>query len=735
MSGGNLLRRARCARRFSDALALLAALGIFGAAHQGAAAEAASARTGASPDQKSIVVHSGRVDAAEPDVDPDAVLATDADPPLEPISAVSDRVPDLADAPQPAVPTLADEYLEYATDAPTGGAPRKPAPQPEPQPTAAPAAAVVPQQAASFNGVTPGETTRTQVFRVWGRPAAEAPGGAAVEYQLANFPTVAIRFRNDVVSGVRVELAEAADAEALIDKLDLADVRPAVALDGSYTVFPERGVTFYHRASAAVASDSADEPADLRQVIALGLSPIEAAPFVLRAETTPTRDFVRRVADLEAALQLDSQQARARWLLSHVRLAVGAAVAAEALAAEAVELEPGNDEFRLQWARCLKALARYDEAVDQTRQVLENATVAPLVRAAALDHMGSLAALGSTEVQQRSVPLHTKAIELADTLADSDDVAQRLGATQLLIGAHLAIAERIAVGHWQDEAKYVGQWISRASALAEQLIDADEGDVSLRLQVAVGALAAGVKLDAPIDPAPWIAEVREAVAALRAEHDNPLAQGELNWQLALACSYAAEISHRRGAAAEALQWGQEAHTLFTVAAPARAEMPDTEFVVGRNCFQIGAVLAVHRNDHAGACQWYDRAIERLSQPAPVTPLATPGQHGDALVSMAVSYWETGDRDRAYELTGAGVELVEMAIDEGLLAADAIEVPRSNFVAMSRALGKSELLTPTTDQALARGPAATNPRPDAAAPQRTGQRTAVRTAPGTPVRRR
>jgi hypothetical protein len=62
--------------------------------------------------------------------------------------------------------------------------------------------------------------------------------------------------------------------------------------------------------------------------------------------------------------------------------------------------------------------------------------------------------------------------------------------------------------------------------------------------------------------------------------------------------------------------------------------------------------------------------------------------------MAVSYWENGDRDRAYELTGAGVELVEQGIAEGLLPADALEVPRNNFLAMSRALGKVPLATPT-----------------------------------------
>ena len=113
---------------------------------------------------------------------------------------------------------------------------------------------------------------------------------------------------------------------------------------------------------------------------------------------------------------------------------------------------------------------RDDQAVEQTRMVLESATAARIHRAEALEQMGLLASLGSKEVQQRSTSLHKKAIELADQLAASDEPAVRIAATQLLIGAHLAMAESIAAGDWKDKDEFVAQWISRASALSEQLI-------------------------------------------------------------------------------------------------------------------------------------------------------------------------------------------------------------------------------------------------------------------------
>jgi hypothetical protein len=82
------------------------------------------------------------------------------------------------------------------------------------------------------------------------------------------------------------------------------------------------------------------------------------------------------------------------------------------------------------------------------------------------------------------------------------------------------------------------------------------------------------------------------------------------------------------------------------------------------------------------------------RPVPVTELAGPKAHGDALVSMGVSYWEMGQRDRAYDLTKAGAELVEQGVNEKLLAADAMDVPMHNLEAMNRALGKVETTVAT-----------------------------------------
>jgi tetratricopeptide (TPR) repeat protein len=638
---------------------------------------------------------------------------------LAPISTSSTREPELADPPlgdpRAEQPTLADDYIAMATDGsglepPMPGSDDSPAaddvcvdepldaeyalaqPAQQSQPT------IASLQASTFHGVTPGVSKRSDVLRDWGQPAAHAGSGKAIVYRLEQFPSITVSFQDDVVESLVVELAEPADATTLIEKLGLADLRPAVETDDfgapCATLFPERGVTLGHRptAEAAVATDVLDKTT-AECVYEIVLRPIEAYPFQLRAETSPPRAYASRLADLETALRLDPKNAHVRWLLSLTRLATGAAVAAESLAHEAVELDPASADYRLHWARCLRYLARYDQAVEQTRLVLETTTDDPLVRAAALEQMGRLAALGSVEVQKRSPPLLNKAIELADPLAGSDDRAVAAAATQLLIGAHLAVAEQIAAGQWQEKDKFIGQWLSRASGLAEQMIADGSADVSLRLQVAVSALAAGSRLSPAIDPKLWVTEAEQAAAALEPELGDALARAEVNWYLGLAYSYAVEISHRRSETAAAIRYGELAEKALVPAAAVRQELPDTSFALGRLYFQIGAVYAVHKGDHQTACQWYDRAIEPLSKSVPVTTLARPGLHGDALVSMAVSYWETGDRQRAFELTQAGLELMEQGVAEGLLTADSLEVARGNLEAMGRALGKIDAGTP------------------------------------------
>lgn len=653
-------------------------------------------------DEKSIVVKAGaaldRIAAAEAEKDKVAKEEKASTPPLEPIANVSDYEPDLADEPTEAAEATEETSATVEVTA-TSDATEPAAEEAKPQQNVSTTI-----QPSSFFGATPGYTKRDTLVEKWGMPVDGDTTSNILVYELKGFPRVTVRLQDDVVTRIRVQLSKPFVANSLIERLQLSAfdtfTRTNDRGDVTETVVPERGVTLNHellRTSdlAYDADESAQEPASEYLVHGLVIETIQGKDFLSRAERRSPRDFDARVADLEAALTYDSQLVVAKYELSKIGYDLGRPQLALELVEEALEVNPTSEEFQLQRARCLTTLANYGEAVAACQTLLESTETPQLVRAQTLYQMGLLSSLGSKEIAKQTVPLHNKAIELADELSISDDPATASAAAELLVNAHLAVANAICSGEWQDKEATVAQWIERASGLAEQQIDNSSANLHLRLQVAVEALAAGSKLSPPIDPKLWVAEAEETAAKLNALNSDKSATEATNWQLGLAYYFATDIQHRRGKSASALRYGDLAESQLVALADSRSELPDTDFLLGRLYFQLGAVHAVHRSDHDIACDYYDKAGELLMQPCPVTALANPGRHGDALVSMGVSYWHVGQKTLAYDYTKNGVEIVSQGIKEGLLENDAAAVAEGNLAAMDRAMGKVEILDPVT----------------------------------------
>ncbi|QDT01398.1 tetratricopeptide repeat protein [Adhaeretor mobilis] len=658
--------------------------------------------------QKSVVIKAGealdRIAKAEK-TQLQTTTAEGTEAALQPIANVSDYEPDLADEPVQATAVASDSpvaepnEVEEVTIDDTASANESneevAIESGEPQPS-------------SFFGATPGTTTRVQLVEEWGSPVDDDTTSDVLAYELKGFPRVTVRLQDDVVVKIQVQLAEPFVANSLMERLQLNEfdsyTRTNELGDVTETVIPERGVTLSHE----LATDGTSINADGEHLVhGLAIQTLSGSQFLQRAQQRPARDFDARIADLETALTYDGNLTVAKYELSRIGLELGRPVLASELIEEALESdtqspESNSPEFKLQRARCLTATAKYRDAVATCQEILESTDTSKLIRAQTLHQMGLLSSLGSKTIAKQTVPLHNKAIELADQLATSPDAGTATAAGELLVDAHLAIAKAIAAGEWQDQEKTVAQWITRASGLAEEQIERSATNLPLRLQVTVNALAAGAKLNPPIDPKLWVAEAEDTAAKLNALSGDVTAAAQTQWQLGLAYYYATDIQHRRGKSASALRYGDLAQSQLVELAETRSECPDTDFLIGRTYFQIGAVHAVHRGDHETACEYYDNAGPLLMNSAPVTPLASPGRHGDALVSMGVSYWNVGQRDLAYEYTENGVDLVTQGISEGLLTADAAAVAQGNLAAMDRALGKVraedfEPITPTAPQ--------------------------------------
>jgi len=640
-----------------------------------------------SPHEKSIVVAAKKAAEGE---GPFFIVTDEDDQPtlaLQPIAKVSEYVPDLA---EPMEPTLADLLVEASnnqlSEAKTTSS----------KPRLAKSTAPIEPEAISFHGITPGISKRINVLRTWGDPRSDDTQASTLLYRFDNL-AVEVNFARNLVDSIAVKLQQPLTIAALTRKLDLGQMRAATVTDdtGAATsqLFPERGVVLHftqQQQGIAIASDDrqlTEEHAG-PYVNRIAIQPITAQPFLLRANESSTTDLTSTIADLETALRIDRTLAEPRDHLSEIYLLIGKAVTAERYSAEAVELQPGNPRYRLQRAKCLRHLARYDRAVEEARQVLETPGITPLVRAQTLNEMGLLVALGPQKVARRAMPLHSKAIEIADRLTLSDDPQLSQQAQELLVEAHLAIAVEISQGAWRGKDEAVPQWIERASALAEAAIDEDPTNLPLRLQVAVSALAAASNLDEPINPLLWIEEAEETAAEIQQGISDLLSLGQYDWLLGLAYFHGSQIEHRRSKPDSALQLGERAEQQLSELAKGRDELPDTSYLMGRLYFQIGAIHAVHYENHADACAWYDEAVDRLLNPVPVTTMANPQQHGDALVSMGVSFWDQQQRTRAIAVTESGLELIEQAVSSGLLEAKSLLIPYNNLVAMYQAQGET-----------------------------------------------
>jgi tetratricopeptide (TPR) repeat protein len=137
-----------------------------------------------------------------------------------------------------------------------------------------------------------------------------------------------------------------------------------------------------------------------------------------------------------------------------------------------------------------------------------------------------------------------------------------------------------------------------------------------------------------------------------------------------------------------LKYGQQAVDNLAEGAASRQAVHSSEQLAGQLYFQMGAVYAVHQLDHKKAAQWYEKADALLTGPRPVSDLYAPRREGEMLVSMGVTYWQLGEQARALQLTQSGVNLVEMAVEDGILAKTALAVPYGNLATMYKQIGET-----------------------------------------------
>jgi tetratricopeptide (TPR) repeat protein len=536
-------------------------------------------------------------------------------------------------------------------------------------------------EAARLKGIQPGTSTMSQVRASWGEPQKTDRYERHVEHshRLDPFQQVIVAYQQDKVTAIVVHLQMPLKAEVVTAQLGLEDLDPGLVYDAAGAilgqVFPERGVLFSFQPGAAE-----------RLVAQIVLEPIYPQPFALRAESRLATHWTAGLNDVEQALKLQPQMARAHWLKAQLLAAGGRPQDGLRSAEEAVRLDAANVEYRLTRARLYHALGETVRATNETKTALEKPSASPLVKARGLCLLAELTSTGPQRDYRAAVQHRQEAMSLVEPLLAEG--VHAAAARDIMLEIHFGTAHDIAWGPWHRKPDVVPKWLEEAKAISQEDNPPASTACNRKMKLARAALGALAGMQGEVDPAPWIEMLESSTVEILSMTDDPLRRAQLQWDMALSYYDAMQIHHARGESQSALKASGKAIDNLTQCAPTRGQAAEHKDLLGRVYFRTGAVHAVLKGSHSQALAWYDRALPLLKEIIP-SGASELGKRGESLVSMAVSYWEVGQRKMAVELTSQGLQWMQQAVSQGAMQESALSVPYSNLAQMHRRLGDNE----------------------------------------------
>ncbi len=426
-------------------------------------------------------------------------------------------------------------------------------------------------EAAHFNGVQPGGSTRADVREKWGSPKEIKKIGDETRYlySIEPFEQVAVAIENDRVAGIAIFLGKAVESQALAHQLRLDDCQAVVVADEKDKpvgeVYPEHGVMF------AYAS-----PLDVGQVIQIVIEPIDAQAFLVRAEERLKEEFpAHALADARFAAELEPKSAVAQALAARALGQLGRPVAGRAAAEEAMRLDPKNRDYRFLAARLEIDAGDPAAAARLVRRILTQQPLPPLVEARAYEMLGDCFAQPGDKNFSQAIEHHQHTIRLVEPLAADSSPQTRRAAKMLLLEAHLAVARDIALGQWSHKHQAAMKWLGRAKTMAEELTTKEQADAIVLLEVHETAMMVLAAAPGKSPATDWIAELKRIGDARIDAAEEVEARGSLQWRLALALADAMVIERTGGKTADSLALGETAAKLIAEA-DATIDTPDRD---------------------------------------------------------------------------------------------------------------------------------------------------------------
>ncbi|QDU97073.1 tetratricopeptide repeat protein [Lignipirellula cremea] len=541
--------------------------------------------------------------------------------------------------------------------------------------------APVKAQPVSFMGLQPGLSTVDEVRQKLGEPVNEETDQELriLTFHPSGFAQVQATILDEVAISILLELSSPQPAEKVVSDLLLTNFRPAPVPDSQGEllgqVYPERGVLMRFV--------KVGEDLKISHVVLEGIS---AEPYILRAQFDFHQRYDQNLKDLKEAENLDARDARIYSLRSRILSQVGRYSNALENAEKAAQLNPDQPSYELDRARLLFAAGDAETALQVTQAIASSPSATAEEQALAEFQLGEYHSRGAKRDYAAALKHHQQAVSLAMPLAGDDNFYTRRAAKQVLFEAHFAVARDICLGRWRAKHETAAKWIAVGARIGENLVTEERFDPIVRLKAYRYSLEAMTGLPTPPDPSSTVTGLMAEGERRLQEAPDELYRSQVQWELGSALFQAARIQRRREELKTAQDYLSKAAPLLESADAFREPSPERNYTFGCLYFLVGSIFAVDYEQHSDAAPWYDKAVLHFERPQGPFLKAEPGLHGERMVSMGVTFWETGAHRQALEYTQEGLAMMESAVGDGEIGEKALAVPYGNLASMHRQMG-------------------------------------------------
>ena len=563
-------------------------------------------------------------------------------------------------------------------------------------------------------GIVPGKTA---IHELSSHPIFSKPIGqetvapfTVMTFKVADIPDLAsiqLYVREGIVEGMIVNFAS---PRTLMDaRTSFADViqgiLPLTLLDsnGSFReVYPEKGFAFVLEKNP----ETPEIPSS--NVTQIAIETVQPEYFLIRASQNLLRNSYERslsqvCADAETVLKLQPKSAQAHGLLAQAAFLLEEYEVARYQIQEAIALDGTSAQYPLLMLNIFDKADQGEEGLEYLRAHREVCEGTPFSKAETAILEGDFLRTRFEPNFDGAIQLHRSAVDQLLPMSKDPSQGTEVLAKRLLIRAYLALALDIVQKPWPEpsDAEKAFLWIETAEKLSDELSSGEMTPVDVVpidgiLNIALAASEVGLFLPESDKIDPYIRRVMNIGEITSEQVSDSLGLQAIYWSCAKFYRNCWNIAEMRGDEESSVTY---ARLTLKYLEPFCNEAPDrVADVFGPIDYDLAAIFLGHPECEKMMLKCRERAIRAIEEREKSNTLFENGENGIRLVNFGKAYWLEGDRQKGYDLTRRGIDLIDASIAGSAMEPDELIVPLRNAAMMAKGLHNSEDAALYTEQA-------------------------------------